>query len=340
MATLATRALIFAAVFALQASLLTFVGVNLMPAAWFARSTSTPGTALDLIKRTLPEHGRWTDRYKFDEIARYFGPLDVLFLGSSQTFTTFDPRIFERHGLEVFNLGTAAQTPLTTYYLLEAWGDRFRPRLLVVDVYWGFMGPDGEIESILDLLQNARSSPHLLRMVAASNTIEAWIGLWFAAHRLSFYTPIGQSLRRFDKPVPIRPQKGIYYIPGGFFENPVVAPAGSLPRRRVRIDPEQLDYLRRIAAWAHVRNTPLIFIKTPVSPSYAASITNLADILSSIDRVVRESGHELVDYNTDRELVAGLEFRNADHLTSSGARVFCEHFVHDMRRRGLLPTSR
>lgn len=41
---------------------------------------------------------------------------DILFLGSSHAYRGFDTRIFSKHGITSFNLGSSAQTPIIQKY--------------------------------------------------------------------------------------------------------------------------------------------------------------------------------------------------------------------------------
>ena len=47
----------------------------------------------------------------FQEVRRH-EDVDIVFVGSSHAYRSFDPRFFAREGLTTFNIGTRAQTPL------------------------------------------------------------------------------------------------------------------------------------------------------------------------------------------------------------------------------------
>ena len=36
---------------------------------------------------------------------------DILFIGSSHSYRGFDTRVFQKHGIKAFNLGSSSQTP-------------------------------------------------------------------------------------------------------------------------------------------------------------------------------------------------------------------------------------
>jgi len=43
--------------------------------------------------------------------------IDILILGSSHAYRGYDPRIFNKHGFSMFNLGSSAQSPIQTKVL-------------------------------------------------------------------------------------------------------------------------------------------------------------------------------------------------------------------------------
>src|SRR5688572_16583258 len=86
------------------------------------------------------------------------GPVDVLFVGSSHSYRSFDPQWFKDRGVTTFNMGTTAQAPVNSYYLLERHLKKLAPKTVVYVLFWGVMSGDG-IESFLDLSKNKAIEP-------------------------------------------------------------------------------------------------------------------------------------------------------------------------------------
>ena len=61
--------------------------------------------------------------------------IDILFVGSSHAYRGFDTRIFGSNGMTAFNLGTSAQTPLQTKFLLERYLDEVAPKNVIFQVF-------------------------------------------------------------------------------------------------------------------------------------------------------------------------------------------------------------
>ncbi|MCC7501225.1 MAG: hypothetical protein IT229_01765 [Flavobacteriales bacterium] len=97
---------------------------------------------------------------EFDHAAHY----DVIVIGSSHAYRGYDPRVFAAHGLRMFNLGSSAQTPLNTYWLLKEYVTAANCGLLVIDLYEGAMINEG-LESTSELVMNMTSDQAAIGMV-------------------------------------------------------------------------------------------------------------------------------------------------------------------------------
>ena len=108
-------------------------------------TVNTPEGIRDFIGRKTNlyplAHVRWWAYPGGDSFLRFrelpaYNNVDVLFMGSSHTFRSFDPRLFSRHKLTSFNMGSRAQTPLNSYYLLRKHIAHLNPRLIIFETYY------------------------------------------------------------------------------------------------------------------------------------------------------------------------------------------------------------
>ena len=83
----------------------------------------------------------------------HYSHVELLVIGSSHAYRGFDPRIFKKKGVEIFNLGSSAQTPIQTEILIKRYLDKLNPKVVLFEVYPGSLTSDG-VESSLDLVSN------------------------------------------------------------------------------------------------------------------------------------------------------------------------------------------
>ena len=79
--------------------------------------------------------------------------VSILAIGSSHAYRSFDPRIFKSNGVSFYNLGSSAQTPDVTNYLLERYLNQLKPEIVLYEVYPNMIFGQS-VESKLDLLSN------------------------------------------------------------------------------------------------------------------------------------------------------------------------------------------
>ena len=72
--------------------------------------------------------------------------LDVVFLGSSHSYCTFDPEIFDAQlGTSSFQMGMPLQHMDTTYYTFLEVLNYQHPKCVVLEVYWDMLDDDFEL---------------------------------------------------------------------------------------------------------------------------------------------------------------------------------------------------
>src|SRR5690606_36447324 len=81
--------------------------------------------------------------------AEHMGNVDVLVLGSSHAYRGFDPRIFQKNNVKIFNLGTSAQSPIQTEYVVKRYIEKLNPKVVLFEVSYLSFSSDG-LESTLD----------------------------------------------------------------------------------------------------------------------------------------------------------------------------------------------
>jgi hypothetical protein len=81
---------------------------------------------------------------------------DVLVFGSSHAYRSYDPRIFKKNKLKMYNLGSSGQSMNDTYMVISEILSMNKPRYIIVDLTPGAFESDG-IESSSKLITNLNS---------------------------------------------------------------------------------------------------------------------------------------------------------------------------------------
>ena len=236
--------------------------------------------------------------------------LDVLFMGSSHAYRTFDTRIFQRAGLKAFNLGTVAQTPLNSYYLLQEYYIKLRPEILVLECYpLNFQSEDG-MESFMDLVVNMPLSASLWGMAIATHSPQA------------IHLILSEYFQRLLRPFPLRAQTKYpdnEYVPGGYVEVNKVwdDPKTPFDKDAVDVSERQLSFLKKIIYFCKKRHLKLILVLQPMPPGYLISLKNYEAALQRIKEVAKAPNVLFKDYN-DLEMDLN-DFAGPHTLNARGA---------------------
>jgi hypothetical protein len=239
------------------------------------------------------------------------GSVDVLFVGSSHAYMSFDPRAYRAAGLRAFNLGSSGQSPFNSYFLLKRYLPRMRPHVVVFEGYFRVFEGDG-LEGFYDAVHNATPSKEILEMALVSrnpNAITAAIAQWFVQAR---------------KPLALRRQQTfpwIRYIEGGYCE--MLAEAGERPyvrRGAVRLSEKQKRWFRRALRLAIAAGARPVVVVQPNAKGFTASLEGYREANRQIEEIAREEGAAFVDFEDALDLSDAVDFVDSTHLSASGSR--------------------
>lgn len=263
---------------------------------------------------------------RFQDVHNYQN-VDILFMGSSHCYRTFDPRIYARHGLETFNMGTTGQTPLNTYYLLKHYFPALNPKLVVFDLNYRVIDRDG-LECFYDLSQNLPYFPEMMEMALAIGSLHAVNG---AISKWMLHKT-GMAPRFTQKPDPDE-----RYIPGGYVEftqylrgeKPSVKaqfvdqPSRKSRARKVTPREEQLQAIRDVIRLVKANNARIILVTKPEPPENLRVIANYEEISRTFAEIAREEGVPYFDFNKiPLPLDSYAHFHDREYLNPAGVEIF------------------
>ncbi len=311
-------------------SVLLFAILYLMTGWLFFHIRVGDQSVLDLATRNPVDTGGFGFTLPRLREAETWGAVDILFLGSSHTYRSFDPRIFAEYGYRSFNLGTTGQTPINSYYILKKYFPKLQPRLIVMDIYRELYDRDG-LESFYDLSKNAPFSWEMATMALALRTPHALN----AALDNFFLTRTGFLDRAQQQPF-----EHEVYIPGGYVETHKVYTKTPNPKpQRVELQEFQLDYLRRIIDYVHERGSRIVLVSQPEPLEILRAVVNYDEIVATFAALAGEKGVRYFDFNFKLPVQTNVHFSDADHLNPAGVRLYNTALIDTLQKHHLLPTS-
>ncbi|SEL80213.1 hypothetical protein [Parapedobacter koreensis] len=200
--------------------------------------------------------------------------VDVMVLGSSHAYRSFDPRLFKKHRLSMFNLGSSAQSYLQTKVMVNRYIDQFNPKLILLEVYAGLLNTDG-VESSVDFIANSPIDNDIIKMAFEVNHIKTYNTLIYGLFRQALKLDRGYK-------EPKTKSNGDVYIPGGFVQTYETINEKELlsfeEENIYRIKSKQAAAFLAIIQELKDRQIPYLLIQTPILSSRFRSYTNVTEI--------------------------------------------------------------
>lgn len=248
---------------------------------------------------------------------RNYRNVDVLFLGSSHCYRTFDTRFYRSHGISCFNLGSSNQTPVQTYVLLKAYLDSINPRFVVFEVHPDIMKNDG-IECAVDLLMNTPMTCEATKMAWRTGNMKV-INTWL----YSLYNQrICHRLERFhEEPI----MDDAEYIPGGYVEiNTKEFERKRYSRHNLFIRPEQMEALKQCLNLLKERDIHYMLVEVQDAYQLRSAFKN-HEWFENKMKALGPYRYKLLP------LVDTVHFCNSNHLFKPGIELFNQDFVVDLK---------
>lgn len=278
---------------------------------------------------------RWQEFYAESD------PVEVLILGSSHAYRSYEPYTLEAElGRTVFNMGSSAQSPITSYYLLREVMDRHRPALVILDLYFMVFTSDELLNNGLANWSYMAEGParsaffregFSRRDQVAVSLFPAYVYRKYAEPKLKKL--LGRSY--------LPPKKGDYSGKGfvGFtdtlalnilqnynqFDRFTTGTADFTSRCE--------DYLQKIVMLCRSENIPLVFSVAPMPEISVEKIGNYPELSDHFRQIAASLEVPYWDYNRQRLTVLrdGVHYYDDDHMNLAGARLFSKAVARDVK---------
>lgn len=240
---------------------------------------------------------------------------DILFIGSSHSYRGFDTRVFQKHGIKAFNLGSSSQTPINSKVLLKQYLDKINPKMVVIEAYAGTISADG-LESSLDLLSNNKIDINAFNMALEVNKFQTYNTLLYGYFRQVF------GLNKNFEEAQVQNEstyiKGGGYVESKFKKNPLKEE----PVEKWNINPKQIAALKENIDYLKSKNISYIIVQAPITEKLYKSKTNNKEV----DSLLSTLGN-YKNFQGEIKLNDTLDFYDSNHLNQEAVVRFNEKFI-------------
>lgn len=297
------------------------------------------------------------NRQRFEDFYKEENDADVVFLGSSHAYCTFDPEIFDRElGVNSYNMGMPLQLPVSTYYELKDILSRQKPKTVIMEVYWGVLDTGFQINQVNQLFQvmdndevkaEYRKEAFPLGEKIKDNVDMLKYQSDYYAFKSDEYNKRFKSRFGVTEPVSEKQTgeeryggKGFVYCTYNMIEseynttNQFVGMDGN----NFKTNSTQMKYMQKICDLLKDEGIRLIFVTAPVAPVSMEYIKNYDKINAVVKDFADRNNIEYFDYNIinrEENLVGNENFRDDAHLNYSGVEIIDSHFINLLKEKGI-----
>ena len=292
----------------------------------------------------------WSQRRLYDFLDMPDHTVDLVFLGSSHSFCTFDPeKIDEVMGTNSFQLGMPLQHPDASYFMFREVLRTQSPGTVIVTLSWSLLQDDFSMQQIDHLFpvlegRGLRLKEDMLENMFPLNQ-RVKFNIAPIRFQQSFFAYMNNRLMTYFReerdlrlPAAVGEGREYYRARGYVYASYIMTEAEAesirnspmIDARQWRPSPVQVGYVERIARLAQSEGISLVFVTAPVSNIYLATYQNYEAIHSQIREIAEGLNVPYLDFNylnLDGRMFLDEHFRDARHLNDNGARVAGNFFA-------------
>ena len=287
---------------------------------------------------------RWNEFYTLPK-----NSLDIVFLGSSHSYCTFDPEIIDsKLGTSSFQLGMPLQHLDSTYYTMREVLNYQKPRLAVIEVYWDMMDDEFELTQagyLFQVMKNEELEREYINevfpageKVKYSNPAMRYQADYFAFRSSELKKSI-EARYGVAMPASARQEGTEQYRSKGYTycdynmlpdEFDKANQFKELDGSKWSPAEAQVKYLKKLTELCRDNGVDVVFVTAPIANVSMDYIKNYGDIHNKIEDIADELDVEYLDFNYVNEeysLLTNDNFRDDAHLNHSGVEIVDNYFV-------------
>jgi len=283
--------------------------------------------------------------------------LDLVFVGSSHSYCTFDPAMFDDGlGIVSYQMGMPQQRPDGTYFTLREIFNYQRPSLVIMELYWDMLTPafdPNQAEQLFLALKNEELKEEFIRETYPWNE-RIKHNIPVVRYQLDYFRHKNRDFAEdFEE------RFGVYVVKNndertgregyggkGYISSTYVIEQAKLGRgnqfngfdgKRWEFDTALRKYLEQITELCRKNGAELVFVTAPVAPVSFEKISNYHAIHDTLADFAAANGVLYYDYHTESlDSFADESFRDDAHLNDSGAEIAGWLLMEWLKECGLL----
>jgi hypothetical protein len=288
------------------------------------------GRILLLKKEIMIEKKMFFSAITLNEFYQTTDSIQIVFIGSSRCYSSFDADLISNlTHFDSYNLGTSAQSPITSYFVLNELFKYQKPETIFLELSAEVLTNNDQLINGGYVFDHLRFSKNKIKFFFEGFSWKERIMMLFPMFR--FRGNLGYLVKRiFSNPEIL--SDGDTYITKGFVCNKNRINSENLIRllRNTKWDFEQVDlskrnieYINKISELCYEKKVQLFLIISPYPKFVLNNFKNINIFRKSLYDIGQRNGRKLLDFSDCTSFLDDtLHFKNSNHLNCQGAYLF------------------
>lgn len=284
--------------------------------------------------------------------------LDMVFIGSSHSYCTFNPENFDnRFGISSFQMGTPSQHADTSYYVLKEVLKTQSPKFVVMELYWDVLDEDFEMKQanlFFEVVNDKNVKSEYIKEVFPLNEKVKYNILPIKYQQDYFAYKASEMQKNIEEKYKIKKEDVLevegteYYLAKGYTYCDIIIPENEFDETNQfknfdgdnwEINNVQKKYLLKILDLCHSNDINVIFVTAPIANVSMDFIKNYDDIHNELSEFAKSVNCNYIDFNIinkTENLFENKNFRDDAHLNDSGVQIADEYFGNWLEQNNIL----
>lgn len=299
------------------------------------------GKFLEPVQKTV-----FYPKIRYEQFYSNNEKIDLLFLGASHAYRSFDPEIFDKKlNINSFNLGSSSQNPIDSYYVLKEAIKYNKPKMVIYEITWlAFEGEDYNFDSATYNYDYMKSFTNKIEYLVNGFKPDQFIKANMFSVRYHYNWKkwenikqnfINRYMNNNNTPDIHMVKNNEFYKDKGFVYSNINNNTRGLNEKNQFNDYNGYDFnKKRFDCFSNIINLcnkndiELVFVTTPLPTNSIAKIYDYWEIHKLFDSYAKEKGIHYFDYNlikSDAILFNNNYFKDDNHLNGEGAELISNH---------------
>ncbi len=269
--------------------------------------------------------------------------IDVLFLGSSHVYRSYDPKIADKIlGLKTFNAGSSAQGMNTSYYLLKEICRYHRVKTVYLDTYFGMANIPDDDAQVFVLSDYMRAGKNKTDLLLSNGGVKALVSgyLTFSRGNWNIIRNIKSNFSEIGDYSTVSYDNEEYRGEGFVFSFEVCDPddekmylsyadltdlSAECPANKM-----YTEHLLKMIDFCRENNIELVLVNQPMPRKTMDYVTGYDNYVNFIRQIADGAGIKYWNFdlfNGDVGLTM-TDYKDGDHLNGKGAEKYTEFFCN------------